>query len=110
MNCDWCCLVLWSGDGHRYLQYLIYFINPNFWFYMKAERPVDKTCYLFTMVYVATEQMHIAAAGGGQTGSGIIHCQCQCPMKSVNISPHLGLEISTSPNSIFTHMKCVFMK
>ena len=54
MNCDWCCLVLWSGDGHRYLQYLIYFINPNFWFYMKAERPVDKTCYLFTMVYVAT--------------------------------------------------------
>ena len=54
--------------------------------------------------------MHIAAAGGGQTGSGIIHCQCQCPMKSVNISPHLGLEISTSPNSIFTHMKCVFIK
>ena len=47
MNCDWCCLVLWSGDGHRYLQYLIYFINPNFSIYMKAERPVDEICYLY---------------------------------------------------------------
>ena len=47
-------------------------------------------------------QMHIAAAGGGQTGSGIIHCQCQCPMKSVNISPHLGLEIPFQVQHLLT--------